>query len=125
MAFDNVVSQLRDNNIVFKTTDVCKMVANTAAPCFYVSLEQALLQYRLYKQGKSNIRSDVRRQMFAVIFMRFESLMKSANGGLYKYAAMSSVLEQPAPSFYLTDTSSVLFYYNARKKKRKKAVKIC
>lgn len=117
-AFDAVAKQYQVHGMTFKTVDICRMVANTAAPCFYVSLEQALLQYRLYRQGKSNIQNLVRRQMFAEIFVRFENLMKESNGGLFMCDAMNTVLEQPAPCFYLNDTSSVLFYYKARRKKR-------
>jgi hypothetical protein len=94
------------------------MVANSAAPCFYVTQEQALKQYRRYKYGHSNIKNDVRRQMFAEIFVRFENLMKQAN--MYQYAAMDIVLNQPAPSFYFTDLSAIRFYYNAMEKKREK-----
>lgn len=97
------------------------MVANTVAPCFYVGLDQALKQYRLYKYGHSNIKNDIRRQMFAEIFVRFESLMRETNGSMYQYTAMELVLAQPAPSFYMGDTYALQFYYNAMEKKKLKA----
>jgi hypothetical protein len=119
-SFDAVVKELRSQDVVFKTTDICKLVAKMSAPCFYVSLETAIGQYQLYKRGKSNIRDEERRKMFAEIFVRFENLMKQASGSMYQYAAMELVLSQPAPSYYLADGSAIVFYYNARKKKRLK-----
>lgn len=95
-------------------------MANQAAPRFYVSLEQALIQYGLYKNGKSNICSVVRRQMYAEIFARVDSVIQLSRGIMPYYAAMEIVLEQQAPSFYLNDTSAVIFYYNACKHKRSK-----
>lgn len=100
-------------------------MAKIPAPCFYVSLETAFYQYRLYKQGKSNIRDEERRKMFAEIFVRFENLMSQTAGSMYMYAAMDEVLRQPAPSFYLTDGSAIVFYYNARKKRKLKAKTRC
>jgi hypothetical protein len=119
-SFDAVVRELRSQNVVFKTTDICKIVAKVSAPCFYVSLETALNQYWLYKRGKSNIRDEERRKMFAEIFVRYENLMEQSAGSIYQYAAMELVLSQPAPSYYLADGSAVVFYYTARKKKRMK-----
>lgn len=122
-AFDAVVKYFRDNNITFKTTDICKVVAKTPAPCFYVSTEQALFQYWLYKNGKSDIRNEVRRKMYAEIFVRFEDLMKRSGGSMYLYAAMEVILSQTAPCFYLNDSSAISFYYRAMEKKKEKSKK--
>lgn len=118
--FDTMVKSYRERNILFKTTDICKDVAKQPAPCFYVTTEQALHQYRLYRKGQSNIKSIERRKMFAEIFTRFEYIMNMSQGSLYQYAAMDIVLSQEAPCFYLNDTSAVLFYYKARRNKRNK-----
>lgn len=120
-SFDAIVKELRSNNIVLKTTDICKLAAKTTAPSFYVSLETALHQYRQYKFGRSNIYDEQRRKMFAEIFVRFENLMKEAAGSMYQYTAMEIVLSQPAPSYYMTDETAVYFYYTARRKRRKRA----
>ena len=95
-------------------------MAKQAAPRFYVSLEQALRQYGLYKNGKSQINDVIKRQMYAEIFARVDKIISLSRGIMPRYAAMEIVLEQEAPSFYLNDTSAVLFYYNACRHKRKK-----
>lgn len=101
------------------------MVAKVPAPCFYVSAETAFYQYRLYKKGRSNIKDNERRKMFAEIFVRYENLLKDSAGTMYKYAIMEAVLAQQAPSYYLTDETSIFFYYNARRKKRKRIKEAC
>jgi hypothetical protein len=103
------------------TRNLCKIVAKQAAPCFYVSLEQALFQYGLYKNGKSNICSEVRRQMYAEIFTRVEKLIELSCGIMPRYTAMEIVLAQEAPCYYLNDVSSWRFYYKACKNKRMKS----
>jgi hypothetical protein len=90
-----------------------------------MSVEQALQQYRLFKRGESNIRNVERRKMFAEIFVRFEQLMRETQSKLFMYDAMCKVLSQPAPSFYLNDTSAILFYYTARRRKKQKAKNKC
>lgn len=120
-AYDKVVKTLNPTNIIINTTEICKIVAHNPAPCFYVSLEQALYQYRLYKQGRSNIKWIEKRKMYAEIFTRFEYLMELSGGKAYQYTVMEAVLNQEAPSFYLTDESAVYFYYNAMRKKKQKA----
>lgn len=117
--FDNVVKQLRSADIEYKTNKVCSLVAQRPAPCFYVSIEQALYQYRLYKQGISNIRNSVRRRMYAEIFARFENILETTPTHKFQYEIMEMVLKQPAPCFYLDDYSALQFYYNAIKKRRK------
>lgn len=59
--------------------------------------------------------------MYAEIFARVEKIIEVSRGFMPRYAAMEIVLSQEAPSFYLNDTSAVLFYYNALKKKRANA----
>lgn len=107
-------------DVPIDTRTLCRIVAKKAAPCFYVSLEQALLQYGLYKNGKSNICSETKRRMYAEIFVRVEKLIELSNGIMPRYSAMEIVLAQQAPCFYLNDTSAYLFYYNALRHKRKK-----
>lgn len=118
--FDETSKTLAANHIVFKTVDICRMVANSTAPRFYVSLEQALYQYRLYRKGKSYIRCEERRKMYAEIFTRYEKLMELSGGSAYQYNIMDIVLSQEAPSFYMSNQYAPLFYYKAMNKKRKK-----
>lgn len=116
--YDESIRYLNSLNIVFNASDVCKIVAQKPAPKFYVSLEEALYQYRLYTKGKSNIRRVERRKMYAEIFYKYEELMRQSQGKAHQYSIMSAVLEQPAASFYLADPVS--FYYRALRKKLKK-----
>lgn len=122
--FYETLNEYQRLGVPIDTKSLCRIVAKQAAPCFYVSLEQALLQYGLYKNGKSNICSEMKRSMYAEIFARVEKLIKMSNGIMPRYAAMEIVLAQKAPCFYLNDTSAWLFYYNACKHKRQKRKKI-
>lgn len=119
-AFYKALDEYQRLGVLIDTKSLCRIVAKKAAPCFYVSSEQALLQYGLYKNGKSNICSETKRRMYAEIFARVEKLIELSNGIMPRYAAMEIVLAQEAPCFYLNDTSAWLFYYNACKHKRNK-----
>jgi hypothetical protein len=118
--FYETLSEYQRLGVPIDTKSLCRIVAKQAAPCFYVSLEQALFQYGLYKNGKSNICSEIKRRMYAEIFARVEKLIEMSNGIMPRYAAMEIVLAQQAPCFYLNDTSAWLFYYNACRHKRQK-----
>lgn len=118
--FYETLSEYQRLGVPIDTKSLCRIVAKQAAPCFYVSLEQALFQYGLYKNGKSNIYSEIKRRMYAEIFARVEKLIEMSNGIMPRYAAMEIVLAQQAPCFYLNDTSAWLFYYNACRHKRQK-----
>lgn len=120
-AYDETLRKYQRLGVPIDTRNLCKVVANQVAPCFYVSLEQALFQYGLYKNGKSNICNEVRRSMYAEIFTRVEKLIEMSCGIMPRYTAMEIVLAQEAPCFYLNDTSAWLFYYNALKHKRMKS----
>ena len=119
-AYYETLTEYQRHGVPIDTKSLCRIVANKAAPCFYVSIEQALFQYGLYKNGKSNICNEVRRSMYAEIFARVEKLIKLSNGIMPRYAAMEIVLAQEAPCYYLNDDSSWRFYYKACKNKRKK-----
>lgn len=120
-AYDETLRKYQRMGVPIDTRNLCKIVAKQAAPCFYVSLEQALFQYGLYKNGKSNICSEVRRQMYAEIFSRVEKLIELSCGIMPRYTAMEIVLAQEAPCYYLNDVSSWRFYYKACENKRKKS----
>ena len=119
-AFDETLKSYQRLGIPIDNRSLCRIVAKQAAPCFYVSLEQALFQYGLYKNGRSNICNELRRRMYAEIFVRVDKLIELSNGIMPRYTAMEIVLSQEAPCFYLNDTSAWLFYYNACRHKRKK-----
>lgn len=58
--------------------------------------------------------------MYAEIFARYEKLMEASGGMVYQYRMMELVLNQTAPSFYLSEESAPVFYYKAMRKKRNK-----
>jgi hypothetical protein len=120
-AYNETLSKYQRQGVSIDTCSLCKIVAKQAAPRFYVSPEQALLQYGLYKNGKSNICSEVRRQMYAEIFARVEKLIEISCGIMPRYIAMETVLAQEAPCFYLNEGSSWQFYYKACRNKRMKS----
>lgn len=90
------------------------MAAAQPAPRFYVETHSALLQYKKFKNGTSNILFPEKRKMYAEIFARYESAMNALNNPtkrFYKHIVMEKVLSQPAPCFYLDESTAVKKFY--------------
>lgn len=120
---EEVQDILRTEGLVYKIDDVCKLAASMHAPQFYTDTRTALKQYNLYLAGKSSIRNEVKRQMYAEIFARYENLVNTLHHTgqcVRKNAVMTKVLNQEAPSFYYDEGSALKMYYYAMTRKRKK-----
>lgn len=119
---DEAQRLFREQGLNYSITSICKMVAAMPAPRFYIYPEKALSQYSLYRNGKSDIRSDSRRRMYAEIFARYENMVRIAietGQRVCKKDIMRRVLEQEAPCFYYDGCASWRMYYRFLKRKRK------
>lgn len=123
--FNEMERCLRAQGLDYNITTICEMVAALPAPRFYVDVNEALLQYRDYRNGRSHIRGIERRKMYAEIFSRFERQMNAliATGQrAVQTRVMQNVLEQEAPSFYYERNTAAKTYYRemlmARRMKR-------
>lgn len=110
-----------EQGLNYNLDTICKIIANSPAPRFYVGVSLAMLEYSRYKKGISAIRRAEARKMYAEIFARYEQLVRIAVASgqiVRKYETMRRVLEQEAPSFYYSDISALKTYYRFSQKRR-------
>lgn len=67
--------------------------------------------------------SEVTRNMYRCIFDRYKIALDANNGADFKYSIMQDVLDAPAPSFFITPSAAIKFYYRAMAYKRSLAHK--
>lgn len=111
------------HDLVYKTTDICKMAAREPAKRFYIDAKTALEQYCKYRKGESMIQKNECRKMYAEIFSRFERIMtiKRVSGQkIVMHELMEEVLESEAPCFYYEEGSAVKMYYRFMSRKRER-----
>ncbi len=99
---------------------LCRTVAQSPAPQFYITPKQALEKYSLWEQtGRIEGESEYTRRMYQDIFTRFRARYAESGGIDFKYVIMQDVLEQPAPSFYINPNAALTFYYRAMAYRRR------
>lgn len=104
-----------------KTVEVCRKVATSPAPRFYISAEEALRHYSKWKKtGKLNFKKKSTEQMYLLIFKRYEAILERDGNLTFSYIAMSEALNSEAPCFYMNPDLAYLFYYKAMKHKRQR-----
>ncbi len=98
---------------------LCRTVAESPAPQFYITPKQALEQYNRWEQtGEIRCEGEQTRRMYLDIFTRFRARYAESGGIDFKYVVMQEVLEQPAPSFYINPSAALTFYYRAMAHRR-------
>ena len=98
---------------------LCAAVATSAAPQFYITPKQALEKYHEYKRTNTiRVSSAATRQMYLCIFSKYEDAYATRGNVEFKYSIMQDVLESPAPSFYISPSAAIAFYYRAMAYKR-------
>lgn len=103
---------------------LCAVASSSTAPRFYITPRQALEKYAQYQRtGSIDVSSTLTEQMYLCIFERYEAALAARNGSDFKYSIMQDVLDEPAPSFYISPTAAVVFYYRAMAYKRSLARK--
>lgn len=103
------------------TAELCRLAASRPAPRFYVTVREAVLLYKKYKNGTCCIRHEERKKMYSEIFARYENAMEKvseANRRRLSKVIMGKILEQPAPSFYYNPISAAPLYYRFMSDKR-------
>lgn len=93
--------------------EACLRVAQSPSPRFWVSPERATIVVGAMLAGRPMPRMrQSKRDMFNEIFSRFNA-MRAAAPGISIYDAVSVIINQPAPSFYLSARTVALFVYRA------------
>ena len=122
-AYDKMLRTIK-RPLVMKTSDICKRVAENPAPRFYVSVDEALRQYRIFKRtGTLAFPRQSTRRMYAEIFRRYEEALEKYGSCSFKFSIMSQVIQSQAPCFYLEPCTAFKFYYRAMYHKRKRSKK--
>lgn len=98
-------------------------VVATSAQRFYVSEERAAIVLSKMLQGQSIAHMQLqKRRMFEEIYRRFLALMQRRPYLRYQ-EAVTIVVNQPAPEFYLTIGSAIVILHRIRKRRREEARK--
>lgn len=91
------------------------------APSFYVEAESVLRKYYEYRKNPEAFKVGRRQDLLLELFKRYEEIRNKYGKSVCQYTIMEAIVNQPAPSFYLTPKYAITFYYNAMRNKRLKA----
>ena len=96
--------------------DICRTVAETPCPRFWVSEERALIVVSELYKGRYVLDSmkPLTREMYIEIFRRVDSL-RSENPNTPLYDLVFQVVNSPAPKFYLTPESVAVIICHIKK----------
>lgn len=99
-----------------RMSEVFEHIVNQPCRRFWVSEKRAAVVIADMLKGNTlkNMHS-AKKEMFQEIFNRVIKL-SSKNPGMSIYQMVSTVIQQPAPKFYLSPKSAKIMFYKARKK---------
>lgn len=99
---------------------VCAAIVQQPCRRFWVSpLRASIVVSNIIKGDDLSSMSANKREMYREIYCRYCELIVH-NPGMSLYRAVATVVEQPAPKFYLTPGSAKIMISKARKEWRKK-----
>lgn len=102
----------------FRLPTVIQQVLKRPAERFYVSEERAAIVITEMMKGKSIASMQVqKRRMYNEIYRRFRRV-KRAHPAMSLQEAITIVVNQPAPEFYLTVGSAIVILHRIRKQMR-------
>ena len=102
-SFFNSLKELRKTRPFVTQNEVIEHAARSTAPRFYVTFENARRFVSLLMRGKRlPIVNKNKVEMYKEIYRRYKARLKDCNKR-YKYIILESIIEEPAPSFYLDE----------------------
>lgn len=102
LALVNLFRDLVKANPLFDIDAICGEITRAPAPRFFISEDRALLVISLYMQcGVWPGKSRLRHRLYADLLERVRSLLAAGDADDLEDAVYMAV-QQPAPSFYLT-----------------------
>lgn len=102
-----------------RTSEICEMVANSSAPRYYVSAEEALHQYNVFKKtGFVEVKQESSVRMYLELFKKFEDVLSSARGEMTKIDAMTYAINTPASCFFLKPSFARVYIYRVMRRRR-------
>lgn len=102
-SFFNSLKELRKTRPFVTQNEVIEHAARSTAPRFYVTFENARRFVSLLMRGKRlPIVNKNKVEMYKEIYRRYKARLKDCNKR-YRYIILESIIEEPAPSFYLDE----------------------
>ena len=102
-SFFNSLKELRKTRPFVTQNEVIEHAARSTAPRFYVTFENARRFVSLLMRGKQlPIVNKNKVEMYKEIYRRYKARLKDCNKR-YRYIILESIIEEPAPSFYLDE----------------------
>ena len=122
-SFYDSYKELRKIKPFATQNEVIEYAAKRNAPRFYVTFENARrFISMLSRKKKLPIKNENKVAMYKEIFRRYMQQVKDCNKR-YKYIILESIIEEPAPSFYLEEeTFRGIIYKTIRKRNREFAL---
>lgn len=115
--FFETLTRMRKVNPDINLGDVIKEAVKSSAPRFYISFENARRFISLLARKKRlPISNSNKLSMYKEIYARYLKKIKDDCSG---YTILESILEEPAPSFYIDEgTFKGLLYRSIRERRR-------
>lgn len=116
-AFFDTLTKMRKDNPNISLGEVIKEAVKSSAPRFYVSFENTRRFISLLARKKRlPIKNSNRVAMYKEIYARY---LKRIKEQCCNYTILESILEEPAPSFYIDEgTFKGLLYRSIRERRR-------
>ena len=100
-SFFESLKEVRKTRPFASQDEIIRHAANSKAPRFYVTFENARRFVSLLARKKSLPLSNTNKQaMYKEIYRRYKKRVKEC-GERYKYIILDEIIREPAPSFYL------------------------
>jgi hypothetical protein len=102
-SFFKTLKEERKTRPFITQNEVIEQAAKGSAPRFYVTFENARRFVSLLMRGKRlPIVNKNKVEMYKEIYRRYKARLKDCNKR-YRYIILESIIEEPAPSFYLDE----------------------
>lgn len=102
--------------------DIAAVICDSGAPRFYVSYDLAQRQIARISRGLplTEVKGELKKQMYYDIYRLWQKrcAKKYTSGGAFPFSELYHVLDEPAPSFYLSKSRVVGIIYKERKRKK-------
>lgn len=100
-SFFKTMKELRKTNPFASQSEIIEEACKCSAPRFYVTFENARRFVSLLMRGKKlPITNENKIAMYKEIYRRYKARVKNIEAR-YKYLILESIIEEPAPSFYI------------------------
>lgn len=122
--FNEAVKQLQYRGLPpSNLRTIIRHAMSLGAPRFYVSFDKAARFVSLLHRGKSiPVKSPRRIALYTELHRRYEAFLKEHPSYEGNYSILREILQEPAPSFYISHKSFTQIRYSYYRMKRKKAL---